>query len=142
LLAIGGAALVAAAALIGARLLQPPAAKPPHPAQPAPDSTSARLDTLTFSQLRPREGDHMAPPRIGFRWSFRADSAAGAETLFRVHLRSVERGVEVTRDTRESSLNVDLAPSYPLGPCEWWVEAIRPGHPVIRSRSESFRLEM
>lgn len=140
LLAVGAAALALAAALVASRSLGPSAPKPSPEQAPGIDAASG-IDTVAFRQLRPRNGDHMAPPRIGFRWSFPPDSVGADGVRFRLHIQGPDGVQEITRETGDTHLNVDLAPSFPLGECEWWVEAIRPGKPGLRSKAERFRLE-
>ena len=140
LIAVAVAALAVVAGIFATRPRPTPRPKAPEPAPPTAD-TAAALDTVSFSQLRPRLGDHMAPPRIGLRWRFAPADSSTREVTFRVHLRGRDGALEITRQTQESHLNVDLGPNYPLGDCEWWVEALRPGLPAVRSRPELFSLQ-
>jgi len=86
----------------------------------------------------------MTPPRIGFRWSFAPDSAhadQASAVRFRIHLQGPSPAIEITRETSSSNLNVNLADSFPLGECEWWVEALMPIGPSLLSQRERFLLE-
>jgi hypothetical protein len=95
--------------------------------------------------MRPRPEDKMAPPRLGFRWSFVPDSARATvpskQVKFRVHLISSDGAHEVTHSVAESQTHVDIRDNFPTGKCQWWVEALVPGYPPVRSVTETFVLE-
>jgi hypothetical protein len=115
---------------------------------PTPPSGTDSLgvsDPGAFRGMRPRADDKMTPPRIGFRWSWTPDSTRAVVPLkqvkFRVHLVSSDSTHEVMRSVTESQAHVNLSDTFPLGTCQWWVEALVPGHPPVRSATETFVLE-
>jgi hypothetical protein len=95
--------------------------------------------------MRPRAGDKMTLPRVGFRWIWSPDSARATvpstQVKFRVHLVSSDGGHEVTRQSAESRAHVNLRDGFPIGECQWWVEALVPGYPPVRSAKQTFLLE-
>jgi hypothetical protein len=131
--------------ILGARTLFQgrPNTVPVPPAAPGTDSLGV-TNAAAFRGLRPREGDKMTPPRIGFRWTWNPDSArvAPGPVKFRVHLVSPDGAHEVSRQVSEPKAHVNLRDSFPTGKCEWWVEAIVPGSPPIRSAKQNFLLEL
>jgi hypothetical protein len=121
-----------------------PNTKPVPMPPPGTDSLGVS-DPGAFHGMRPRAEDKMTPPRIGFRWSWTPDSARatvpGRQVRFRVHLISSDGTQEVTRSVSESQTHVNLRDTFPFGECQWWVEALVPGHPPVRSAKETFVLE-
>jgi hypothetical protein len=117
----------------------------PAPASPSGMDSLSVSDPGAFQGMRPRAKDKMAPPRIGFRWNWIPDSTRAAVPLkqvkFRVHLVSSDGAHEVTRQVSESQTHVNLRDTFPVGECQWWVEALVPGHPPVRSARETFILE-
>lgn len=117
----------------------------PVPTPPAGGDSLGVSDAGAFHGMRPRADDRMTPPRVGFRWNWTPDSTMGAvpmkQVKFRVHLVSCDGSHEVTRSVNESQTHVNLRDTFPTGTCEWWVEALVPGHPPVRSAKETFVLE-
>jgi len=186
---LGLMVLLGVLGLLGIKMAAGPGLTPsPAPKnQPEPRSLS---DSGLFSQLRPRAGDMMALPRIGFRWAFelaRRDSGgrsdrsvtqgvAGAlsrmagsgstrtrqaslvppilvppdstgtsgdsgSVKFRFHLAGPGGSPEIDQETDRPEIQLTLTKDFPVGECEWWVEAIRPGLPVVTSPRERFTLQ-
>jgi hypothetical protein len=81
---------------------------------------------------------------VGFRWNWMPDSSRATvsqkQVRFRVHLISSDGIHEVTRQVPESRAHVNLRETFPFGRCRWWVEALVPGHPPVRSAEETFVL--
>lgn len=142
---LGVAGLIGAAALLHPG--RAPRALPKGPEEEAAAAGAGATPSAApgvFSRMRPRSGDRMAWPRIGFRWSFQPDGdtlAAGAGVTYRVHVAGP--GGEPTRvvesDAPEATL--DLDDRFPFGECSWWIEASRPGHTTLRSPTETFELQ-
>jgi hypothetical protein len=132
--------------VLGARAIFQGAPNTKSVPMPPPGTDSLGLsDPGAFHGMRPRADDKMTPPRIGFRWTWTPDSARAAVPLkqvkFRVHLISSDSTHEVTRSVTESQTHVNLRDTFPVGTCQWWVEALVPGHPPVRSGKETFVLE-
>jgi hypothetical protein len=117
----------------------------PVPALPPGTDSLMVSDPGAFQGMRPRAEDRMTPPRIGFRWNWIPDSTRAAVPLkqvkFRVHLISSDGSQEVTRQVNESKVHVNVRDTFPTGTCRWWVEALVPGHPPVRSTTQTFVLE-
>jgi hypothetical protein len=149
--------------LLGFRFVSTQAGHPAKPATPRPGGSPTPAASF-FAGLRPRLGDHMTLPRIGFRWAFdpsgkdaqnvtqaslvpsflaRPDSAAsamGEKVRYVLHLLGPGGAPEVTKESSESSLRMNLRKDFPTGECEWWVEAYVPGQPPLVSPKERFVL--
>ena len=94
--------------------------------------------------MRPRAGDRMAPPRLGFRWLYRPDSTGApppSDVRFRVHLNGPGGAPQRIVESNTTEATLDLDDSFPLGACSWWIEAIRPGQASLRSQAETFDLQ-
>jgi hypothetical protein len=121
-----------------------PNTKPAPMRLPGADSVGT-CDPGAFRGMRPRSDDTMTLPRVGFRWIWVPDSAMAATSpgpvKFRVHLVSCDGAHEVTRQVTESRAQVNLREEFPTGRCQWWIEALAPGRPPIRSGRETFLLE-
>jgi hypothetical protein len=143
---VAGLVLLGAMGVLGARAFfhGVPNTKPVPAPPPGRDSLGVS-DPGAFQGMRPRAKDKMTPPRIGFRWSWTPDSARAAVPLkqvkFRVHLLSSDGVHEVTRSVAESQTHVNLRDTFPIGECQWWVEALVPGYPPVQSAKETFLLE-
>jgi hypothetical protein len=115
------------------------------PALTSAADSLAVTDPKAFRSLRPRVGDKMTPPRIGFRWTWVPDSARATvpanQVKFRVHLVSSDGTHEITRQVGDSRVHVNLRDDFPTGDCQWWVEALVPGWPSVCSARETFLLE-
>jgi hypothetical protein len=140
-------------------------AAPVAPIGPSPQKAGA-LPVGDFRELRPRAGDHMTPPRIGFRWKFdhgefnetsssqasmapsvvppffsKRDSTRNGGTIrFVLHLIPAGGGAEVTKEADRDGVRINLSKSFPPGECEWWVEAVVPGEAPVVSPREHFVL--
>lgn len=154
-------------ALLGVRNGRAPAG--PAAKEATKPQSKPLLSLVRFSRLRPRTGDHMVLPRIGFRWSFGPGSEAagdsgaaeqasfvpssflsGADSIraagtnairFLLHLVGPGGRPEIVRETTASEINLDLKGKLPAGECEWWVEAKLPGHDPVCSGKERFVLQ-
>jgi hypothetical protein len=137
---------------------------PSTPAKPqAPDPQKGTTAAGDFGGMRPRKGDHMTPPRIGFRWKFdlqkrsgdsspsqasmmpsffnRSDSTDAQGIKYVLHVVG-PGGQEITRETAKPNLRLNLKKNdLPPGECEWWVEACVPGLPPVASPREHFVLK-
>jgi hypothetical protein len=147
---------------LGARLFPANSGLVSKPSNPQPDKTPT---TSLFSGLRPKAGDHMTLPRLGFRWSFEmtpgsprgvsqasimprfrssSDSSNGTGTRgnirYVLHLVGPGGQPEITKESSEPELRVNLKKDFPPGDCEWWVEALIPGQPPVASEREKFTL--
>ena len=144
---VAGLLLLGVLGVLGVRAIYEgaPNTKPMPPPLPGTDSVGV-TDPGAFHSMRPRAEDKMTPPRIGFRWSWTADSARAAvpvgQVKFRVHLVSSDGTHEITRSVTDSEAHVNLGDTFPIGKCQWWVEALVPGHPPVRSATETFVLEL
>ena len=143
---IAGLLLLGVLGVLGMRALFQGAPSTESEPMPLPGTDSLGVsEPGAFHGMRPRADDKMTPPRIGFRWSWTPDSARAAVPLkqvkFRVHLVSSDSTQEVTRSVTESQARVNLSDTFPIGKCRWWVEALVPGHPPVRSANETFILE-
>jgi len=135
----------------------------PAESAPTPERKAANLSTL-FSGMRPRQGDRMAPPRIGFRWSFEDAGAAdgvvhasfmpplratadttvamaGKGIRFLLHILGPGGKPEITKETLTPEVQLSLKEGFPEGECEWWVEALVPGAEPITSPRKKFVLD-
>ncbi len=115
------------------------------PAPPSGPDSLGVVDPGAFQRMRPRPEDKMALPRVGFRWSYVPDSARATvpskQVRFRVHLISSDGAHEITQSVADSRTHVNLRDNFPTGKCEWWVEALVPGYPPVRSSTGTFELE-
>ncbi len=136
--AVAVPAIAAVAILFAARSCSPD--PPPEAPAATPAVAEAALDTPSFQDLRPRHGDVMARPRIGFRWIYRPAGGTGDSVRYFLHLVGGDSTSEIVRESARSELNVDLAEQFPPGDCSWWVEARRPDGSRVRSRPERFLL--
>jgi hypothetical protein len=149
--------------LLGIRLLSGPAAHTAKPSAPRPNDAPAST-VSPFAEMRPRPGDHMTLPRIGFRWVFdltgakpqavsqasmvppflaRIDSTRGSRqdgTRFVLHLVGPGGQPEITKESTEPNMRLNLKKDFPTGDCEWWVEAVVSGQPPLVSPRERFIL--
>ena len=129
---------------VRAYLRAAPDTKPVLAPPPGADSLGVS-DPGAFRGMRPRADDKMTPPRLGFRWTWIPDTLRAAvpakQVRFRVHLVSSDGSYEVTRSAAESQAHVNLRDDFPTGTCQWWVEALVPGFPPVRSANETFVLE-
>lgn len=141
-------------------------------AKPSLEPEATPTNAGTFSELRPRTGDHMALPRIGFRWTFDGQAASPKSASTRpgasknisqasmvprflsgsdssredgavryvLHLAGPGGTPEITKESSEPSLRLNLKKDFPTGECEWWIEAFVPGQPPATSPRERFTL--
>jgi hypothetical protein len=160
---LGLLVLLGAFATLGIRHASPPTpgtAKAPNPSKP---DSSVQPFHWALSKLRPRVGDRMTLPRIGFRWTFEAgggstatqaslvppflsdtDSmkAAGTEAVrFLLHLVGPGGKPEIVKETTTQEIRLDLKNGFPVGECEWWVEALLPGGNSVCSDRQRFVLK-
>ncbi|MCA9726548.1 MAG: hypothetical protein R3E12_08830 [Candidatus Eisenbacteria bacterium] len=112
-----------------------------------------------FVDLRPRAGDVLVPPRIGFRWRYLAgaDSVGelgsegsnpsaedhGPAPAFRLQVVDSLNVPYVRTETRDSDIRVTLPPGTPPGIYAWWVECVAPDDTTVLAASdrETFRIE-
>jgi hypothetical protein len=151
--------------MIGIHMLPARGPAPAGPPTPTPQKGSPAPVAGEFSGMRPHAGDHMTPPRLGFRWKYalpersaaegaprqasmvppffsRLDSsAAGREGVrFTLHLLGPGGGPEITREARSGGVRLNLKGALSPGECEWWVEAAVPGQAPVSSPRERFIL--
>jgi hypothetical protein len=157
---LGVLALLGALAFLGVRHSPAPApVKAPEPSKPV---SGVQPFHWALSKLRPRLGDRMTLPRVGFRWSlergdatvaqaslvppFLSDTdsmkAAGTHAVrFLLHLVGPGGKPEIVRETTTQEVRLDLKDGFPVGECEWWVEARMPGGTSVCSDRQRFVLK-
>jgi hypothetical protein len=184
---LGLMVLLGVLGLLGIRMATGPTVSTPpkKSAEPRPVSGAG-----FFRQLRPRAGDLMALPRIGFRWVFEGtardssdrpaksvaegvvqalsratgpdhpgvsqatflprlstpgdtvgSSLDSGRVRFRFHLVGPGGFPKIDRESDRPELQLDLQKGFPVGECVWWVEALRPGLPIVSSPQERFALQ-
>jgi hypothetical protein len=157
--------LVSAIGFVGAHLFPGHSPTSARSAIPKPEQPAA-APCATLDSLRPRAGDHMTLPRVGFRWSFNptpgssptiskasmipsflsgTDSVSTRPRLdisprFILHLLGPGGHPEITKETSATEVRLNLTKGFSPGDCEWWVEALIPGAQSITSARERFAL--
>jgi hypothetical protein len=158
---LGMLVLLGALAVLGIRHFPGPSPlKAPEPSKP---TSGVQPFHWALSKLRPRLGDRMTLPRIGFRWSLEGtdgapvsqaslvppffthtDSmkAAGSHAVrFLLHLVGPGGKPEIVQETTTQEMRLDLKNGFPVGECEWWVEARMPGGTSVCSDRQRFVLK-